>query len=158
MWSARLLYVVLLSFARFWGLPSLTWTIICLYFQVLGLYFLVFSRLRFHIWGRNPVFQKPDSCGERTLATRSKRQKGSELCSKMLGCAEPEFYFFVSTTLHANKNTSLVSSNLPPSTSFSSANDPHLCVLELSSCGLTTAKAEYHGHMFNSVALCGLVG
>ena len=22
----------------------------------------------------------------------------------------------------------------------------------------TTAKAEYHGHMFNSVALCGLVG
>ena len=141
-----------------WGLPSLLKTIICSHFRILGLDFLVFSRLRFHIWGRNPVFQKTDSCGERTLATRSKRQKGSELCSKMLGCAEPEFYFFVSTTLHANKNTSLVSSNLPPSTSFSPAKDPHLRALELSSCGLTTAKAEYHGHMFNSVALCGLVG
>ena len=35
---------------------------------------------------------------------------------------------------------------------------PHLRALELSSCGLTNVNAEYHGHMFNSVALCGLVG
>ena len=143
MWDACLFSVALLFFARFWGLPTLLWIIIYLHFRVWGLDFLVFSRLRFHIWGRNPVFQKPDSCGERTLATRSKRQTGSELCSKMLGCAEPEFYLFVSITLHANKNTSLVSSNLPPSTSFSPAKDPHLRALELSSCGL---------------ALCGLVG
>ena len=62
-------------FGESWGLPSLLWTIICPHFRVLGFDFLVLSRLRFHIWGRNPVFQKPDSCGERTLATRSKDRR-----------------------------------------------------------------------------------
>ena len=50
-------------FARFRGLPTLLWTIICPHFRVLGLDFLMFSKLRFHIWGRNPVFQKGDQNG-----------------------------------------------------------------------------------------------
>ena len=43
----------LLFFARFWGLPSLLWTIICPHFRALGLDFLVFSRLRFQDFGAN---------------------------------------------------------------------------------------------------------
>ena len=36
-----------------WGLPSLLWTIICPHFRILGLDFLVFSRLRFQDFGAN---------------------------------------------------------------------------------------------------------
>ena len=48
-----LFYVGLLFFARFWGLPTLLWTIICPHFRALGLDFLVFSRLRFQDFGAN---------------------------------------------------------------------------------------------------------
>ena len=53
LWSARLFYVASLFFARFLGLPSLLWTIICPHFRALGLDFLVFSRLRFQDFGAN---------------------------------------------------------------------------------------------------------
>ena len=53
LWSARLFYVASLFFRRFWGLPSLLWTIICPHFRALGLDFLVFSRLRFQDFGAN---------------------------------------------------------------------------------------------------------
>jgi len=46
LWSARLFYVASLFFARFWSLPSLLWKIICPHFRILGLDFLVFSRLQ----------------------------------------------------------------------------------------------------------------
>ena len=53
LWGSCLFYVGLLFFARFWGLPTLLWTIICLHFRALGLDFLVFSRLRFQDFGAN---------------------------------------------------------------------------------------------------------
>ena len=53
LWSARLFHVASLFFARFLGLPSLLWTIICPHFRALGLDFLVFSRLRFQDFGAN---------------------------------------------------------------------------------------------------------
>ena len=53
LWGARLFYVASLFFTRFWGLPSLLWTIICPHFRALGLDFLVFSRLRFQDFGAN---------------------------------------------------------------------------------------------------------
>ena len=53
LWDAFLFSVALLFFARCWGLPSLLWTIICPHFRILGLDFLVFSRLRFQDFGAN---------------------------------------------------------------------------------------------------------
>ena len=46
LWGAFLFSVVLQFFARFWGLPSLLWKIICPHFRVLGLDFHVFSKLQ----------------------------------------------------------------------------------------------------------------
>ena len=44
--SARLFYVALMFFARFWSIHSLLWKIICPHFRVLGLDFHVFSKLQ----------------------------------------------------------------------------------------------------------------
>ena len=43
MWDAFLFCVALLFFARFWGLPSLLWKIICPHFRIWSIDFLVFS-------------------------------------------------------------------------------------------------------------------
>ena len=53
LWDARLFSVAMLFFNRFWGLPSLLWTIICTQFRGLGIYFLLFSELHVsHMWER----------------------------------------------------------------------------------------------------------
>ena len=63
LWGAFLFSVALLFFARFWGLPSLLWTIIYPHFQFWALIFLGFLGSGFTSGGEIPCSKKGSEMG-----------------------------------------------------------------------------------------------